>query len=142
MEYKTCKHCKKILPDDFPATLCERCAKKNAERARRYYAERKEKGICTVCGKVKVENGVVCEKCKNDLTWNMKKWRQDHPNYQKEYRKKLREKGLCPQCHSVVTDEKFYCEKCREKQNAYHREYNKRKRAKAKENALYDTLEV
>lgn len=142
MDFKACNHCGRILPDDYSATLCERCAKMNAERARKYYRERKEKGICAYCGENKVESGVFCKECAKYMAIRSKKWRAENPDYHKEYYKRLKEQGICAQCHGKVTDGKCYCESCREKHNAYLKEYNKKRYAETKRKALYGILEA
>lgn len=142
MDFKTCNHCGRILPDDYSATLCGRCAKMNAARARKYRQERKEKGLCVYCGRPKEENGVFCKECAKYMARKSKMWRSENPDYQKQYRKRLKEQGICAQCHGEVTDGKCYCESCREKHNAYLKEYNKKRYAETKRNALYGTLEA
>ena len=74
--------------------------------AYKYYWQRKEKGLCGMCGKNKPEQGkAMCESCNIKNRANVKKQRQIRI-----------ELGLCPTCGQVELwgDEKN-CPECRAK---------------------------
>lgn len=102
----------------------------------------KEKKLCVNCGKPLDRDGVLCEKC-----------REQHMMNARETREFFKQHSLCPRCgkHKLIGDEKI-CFECSAKgyessmrsrqkngaehYNRLHAEWDKKERARRKENGL------
>lgn len=82
--------------------------KRCSEYNKKIYAERKEKGLCTKCGKHKVIHGhALCLSCK------VKKDRRKDPRYNNEFDRSIRNGlGLCYVCAKPLNRYDKLCDDC------------------------------
>ena len=101
-----CPVCIKRPPRKHHAT-CGICGKRNAEYSSERYHERREAGLCVLCGEPASE-GWLCDPC-----------RADHNAARRSKYAERRAAGLCVQCGEPSPD--YLCEPHKEVQNARRR---------------------
>lgn len=93
----------------------EEYEKRNNEKKRLRYSERKKEGLCTSCGKKPKQHGMLCAEC-----WvkrqNTRKARE-YPNRSRagEHFRSRIAAGVCMYCRNDVVSGYKLCEKCLEK---------------------------
>ena len=94
-----CYHCNKAATH---GAFCEAHAERS-DASSKFYLNRKNNGLCVLCGELKVDDNIVCSHCSN-----MRKTKQQN----------RQEQGLCTSCgKQPVVKPWTYCESCREIRN-------------------------
>ena len=99
----------------YRAKKQEEYERRNNLSKKKRYQERKEKGLCTSCGKRKKEHGMLCNLC-----WAKRQRGRQAREYpkRKRYGEHFRERisaGVCMYCGKEVVPGYKFCESCLQK---------------------------
>lgn len=99
----------------YRAKKHEEYERRNNLSKKKRYQERKEKGLCTSCGKRKKEHGMLCNLC-----WAKRQRSRQAREYpkRKRYGEHFRERisaGVCMYCGKEVVPGYKFCESCLQK---------------------------
>ena len=103
-KFVNCEICGVLLRKNGNVKYCRPCSAVMVETYERIYFERKrEKGLCTRCGKAPpVKDRVFCEECSAKIL-----------GYNRRIYHERKREGLCTQCGKIPEGKTQMCEECR-----------------------------